>query len=461
MKRFLLLFIMGLFCTPLLYAQQHVKPGKNKKPVHAAKPKSNTHKQTHKTPQNKPGPAQAAQHLKPNSGLLDSIIRAHPELKKVIDAKALYRPQIIYTQINRDENNAPQFTDHYYLVDSTNYFYCASLVKLPCSVFALEKINGLGIKNLTRTTTMLTDSAGPCQHRFWTDTSARNWNPSVEHHIKKMLLVSDNNSYSRIFEFLKPPYLLKRMTELGHPTARIVHRFDVPCIGLGNHYFNPIRFVDDNNHIIYYQAADSMKEEIKPVFEHLAIGSPIYNKKKKLISAGKDFTKSNYLSLPMIHNFLRDLVFNDYRPVNQRFLLQGNDWQFLMRHLGMYPRESEWPRYDSLAYYDSYKKYFIYGCVTPLISTDTLRIFNIVGRAYGFSIDCAYIVDFRSNTEFLLSAVIYTNKRNSFGAGIYEYDQVGLPYLRELSLALYDLEKMRLRKREPDLKNVDLFRKQQ
>lgn len=462
MKPAFLLGIISILCAQLLNAQQKVKPGQAKKNVHASPSKTKAKNPTGKAPtHNKDKRPVVTQPVAKQSTLLDSVINAHPNLKKVIDAKALYRPQIIYTQINRDENNVPHFTDHYYLVDSTNYFYCASLVKLPCSVFALERINDLRIKNLTRSTTMLTDSAGPCQHRFWTDTSARNWHPSVEHHIKKMLLVSDNTSYSRIFEFLKPPYLLQRMKDLGHPTARIVHRFDVPCIGLGNRYFNPIRFVDDNDHILYYQPADSLREEIKPAFDHIEVGHTIYNKKKKVVSAGKDFTKSNYLSLPMIHNFLRDVVFNDFKPAASRFRLQGDDWQFLMRHLGMYPRESEWPRYDSLAYYDSYKKYFMYGCAVPYIDNDSLRIFNIVGRAYGFSIDCAYIVDFRTKTEFLLSAVIYTNKRNSFGAGNYEYEQVGLPYLRELSLALYDLEKSRLRTNEPDLKSVDLFRKKQ
>lgn len=394
-----------------------------------------------------------------NSPLLDSIIQAHPALKNIIAHKKEYRPQIIYTKIDRDSLNRPVFTEHYYLLDSTNYFYCASLVKLPCSIFALEKINKLRINGLSRATTMLTDSARLCQHRFWTDTSALSWQPSVEHHIKKMLLVSDNVSYSRIFEFLKTPYIHQRMKALGHPGARIVHRFDVPCIGLGNHYFNPIRFVDNENHILFYQPADSIKEELSPPLGKVIVGKNIYNRKKRLISEQKDFTKSNYLSLFMIHHVLRNLVFNEWLPKHQQYGLTDSDWTFLMRHLGMYPRESEWPRYDPRIYYDSYKKYFIYGCAVPLVEADTLRIFNIVGRAYGFQSDCAYIVDQRTGTEFMLSAVIYTNLRNGFRTGNYEYDTIGLPFLKELSLVLYSLEKGRKKKYAPQLEKVNFFKK--
>lgn len=394
-----------------------------------------------------------------NSALLDSVINAHPALKKVIAAKKIYRPQIIYTRINRDANNRPTFKNHTYLLDSNNYFYCASLVKLPCSVFALEKINALAINGLTRSSAMLTDSSGPCQKNFLTDTTSPGGLPSVEHHIRKMLLVSDNVSYSRVFEFLKPNYIQNRLTELGHPRARIIHRFDVSCIGEGNRHFNQIRFMDENNQLLYRQPADSLSEEFKPPFEKLVIGRKIYNRKKKLISDSKDFSKSNYLSLQMIHEFLRNLVFNEYQPKDKQFRITANDWEFLMKHLGMYPRESEYPRYNPKTYYDSFKKYFIYGSAVPSIESDTLRIFNIVGRAYGFEIDCAYIVDLRDNTEFMLSAVIYTNKRNSFGSGNYEYEQIGLPFLKELSLALYGLEKGRKRKNIPDLSKLNFYKK--
>lgn len=395
-----------------------------------------------------------------DSKLLDSIISAHPFLRSVAENKKTYQVQIIYTQINRDAANRPSFINHTYSLDSLNYFYCASLVKLPCAIFALEKINGLKLAGLSRNSPMLTDSAGPCQHRTWTDTTSENGYPSVEHHIKKMLLVSDNASYSRIYEFLNPKYINARLAEMGHPTARIVHRLDAACSGIGNDYVNPVRFLDAAGREVYSQRADTIKEPFPPAFKELIIGRDIYNKRKRLVSSRKDFTKSNYLSLQMVHTILRDLVFMDNVPEKNPFKITPSDRDFLLRHLGMYPRESQFPKYPKELYFDAFKKYFIYGNGQEPISGDSVRIFNIVGRAYGYMIDCAYIVNYRTKTEFMLSAVIYNNARNSFGTGVYEYYKIGLPFFKELSLALYALESRRKKAFLPNLDPVNFYRTQ-
>ena len=394
-----------------------------------------------------------------NSRLIDSILNSDSFLKKIAVAKKKHKLQIIYTQINRNADNFPSFKNYPYALDSLNYFYPASTVKLPCAIFALEKLNYLKIQGLNKTTYMQTDSAYLCQKKFRIDSSAQNGLPSIEHYIKKMFLVSDNNAYSRLFEFLTPMQINQGLRQLGHPTARIVHRLDPACVKGGNKYFNPITFLNDAGDTLYTQMADSLQEEFKMPFKNLNLGRNIYNKKKKLISEKKDFSKSNYLPLNIIHQTLRNLVFWDYLPENKRFNLSKDDQQFLVKYLGMYPKESDYPKYDTTIFIDSFKKYFIYGSSVKHIETDSLRIFNIVGRAYGFQIDCAYIVDFQSKIEFMLSTVIYTNSRNSFGSGKYEYDSIGLPFLKELSLALYRFEKNRNKKYLPNLNAFNFYKK--
>ena len=386
-----------------------------------------------------------------NSPLLDSIIQSHPLLKNIIDNKNKYKPQIIYTQINRDKNNVPKFKHFNYLVDSTNYFYCASLVKLPCSILALEKLNNLNINGLNKYSQMFTDSTNVCQTNFNVDTTAENKYPSVAHHIKKMLLVSDNFSYSRVFEFLNPKYIQPRLGELGYPNTRIVHRFDAQCRGNGNLYFNQVRFFDKDLKLIYTQKADTLFERFKNSLGEIIVGRDIRNKKNRVISQKKDFSKSNYMPLTTIHSILQRLLFQSYFPKQQQFNITNNDWQLIVKHLGMMPKESEYPKYNKKLYYDSFKKYFIYGSTVPTINQDTLRIFNIVGQAYGYVVDCAYIINQKTKTEFMLSAVIYCNEKNSFGTGAYEINSVGMPYLKELSLALYNYERNRKKKNLPNL----------
>lgn len=393
-----------------------------------------------------------------NSKLLEKIIQSNITLKKVIDNKAEYRPQIIYTEINRDKDNKPSFTNHYYLLDSTNYFYCASLVKLPTSIIALEKINDLHIDGLNKDSYMFTDNAYPCQTTCVKDTSSESGFPSLANYIKKMLLVSDNFSYSRVYEFLNPKYIQDRMQKLGYPNARIVHRFDPSCKGEANQTINPVRFLDKKMNMIYHQEADAAYRSFPSPLGTIVMGQDVYNKKKKLISEKKDFTNSNYLPLSNIHSILQRLIFQNYLPEKDKYHITKEDWNFLVKLLGMYPRESDYPRYNSKTYHDSFKKYFIYGNKVKEINSDSMRVFNVIGYSYGFIVDCAYIVNFKNKTEYMLSSVLYTNKRNSFGSGAYEYEQTGIPFLKELSLELYKREVNRKKEHLPDLSEFNLYK---
>ncbi len=393
-----------------------------------------------------------------NSPLLASLISGDPILKNIIDKKETYKPQIIYTQIDRDKNNDPIFTDHTYLLDSTNYFYCASLVKLPCSILALEKLNELNINGLNKHTYMFTDKTIACQTAVNKDTSSASGYPSIEHYIKKMVLISDNSSYSRVFEFLNPKYIHKKLNAYGYPQVRIVHRFDPICKPEVNHIMNQVRFFDPNLELVYKQDADPKFTSLPNPLGTIILGQDIYNKKKKLVSEKKDFTYSNYIPLSNVHSILKRLLFHNHLPEKNRFNITHSDWAFLVKHIGMYPREAGYPHYDPKQFDDSFKKYFIYGNKVKVIDSDTLRVFNMIGYSYGFLVDCAYIVNYKTKTEFMLSAVLYTNSRNSFGSGSYEYESIGIPYLKELSTEIYKLEAKRRKTYEPDLSEFDFYR---
>jgi disulfide oxidoreductase YuzD len=59
-------------------------------------------------------------------------------LNTVLDNPEKYKLQVIYTQIDRNENNEPEFKDFTIKLDDEKYFYPASTVKLPTSILALE-----------------------------------------------------------------------------------------------------------------------------------------------------------------------------------------------------------------------------------------------------------------------------------------------------------------------------------
>src|SRR5436190_1801737 len=90
--------------------------------------------------------------------LLHLMSTEKENFKYILDHREVLEIQIIYTQINRDANNRPVFKSFYFNVDSTNYFYPASTVKLPLVLLSMEKLNELKVDGLDKNTPMYHDS---------------------------------------------------------------------------------------------------------------------------------------------------------------------------------------------------------------------------------------------------------------------------------------------------------------
>ena len=83
--------------------------------------------------------------------------------------------QIIYTQIDRRKNGKPEFTDHYFNVNDSSYFYPASTVKLPVAILALQKLNELKIAGLDKKSTMISEADHSGQTEVYNDPSLTRW----------------------------------------------------------------------------------------------------------------------------------------------------------------------------------------------------------------------------------------------------------------------------------------------
>lgn len=163
--------------------------------------------------------------------------------KRVLADPSTYEVQIVYTQINRSVTNYPKLRTYTYRSDPTLYFYPASTVKLPVSVFALEKLNELHIAGLNKHTPLTIDSAYKRQTAVRHDETAQNTHPSIGHYIKKIMLVSDNDAFNRLYEFLGQKAINDRLQkyELNH--SRIVHRLSVGDTEETARHTNPFTFI--------------------------------------------------------------------------------------------------------------------------------------------------------------------------------------------------------------------------
>jgi hypothetical protein len=245
-----------------------------------------------------------------------------------------------------------------------------------------------------------------------------------------MLLISDNDAYSRIYEFLGQEYINKKLAEKGYKNIRIIQRFDSNCNALANRYTNPVSFYNEAGKCIYNQPLQSNTIKYENPAGTIKRGIAYMNSAGKLIQEPKDFTNMNCMTLQDINDILKVIIFPD--AANRHFDLTKEDYIFLYNYLSMYPRESDSPRYDYKKFEDSYKKYLMYGSYHKKIQDNNLRIFNVVGQSYGYLSDCAYIIDFDKKIEFFLSASIYVNEDGVMNDGKYDYKTVGFPFFTDL-----------------------------
>ncbi len=373
--------------------------------------------------------------------MLDSVIN-HPET---------FELQIFYTQIDRDSANRPSFTSHYYGIDTNSYFYPASTVKMPAAFLALEKLNELNIDGLTKYSAMLTDSADYGQTRVTEDTTSESGMPSVAHYIKKIFLVSDNDAFNRLYEFLGQEYLNDKLHQKGYDQLHIVHRLAIFNTPEQNRMTNPVSFYD-NAKVLYQQELTESSRDFLVQTQNVRKGVG-FMRNDSLINEPKDFTQNNFVAARTLQDMLKAVIFPEAIPKDQRFNLTEDDYQFLYRYMSQLPTETSFPNYAADTtenYYDSYSKFFLFGDTQESLPKN-IRIFNKIGMAYGYLTDNAYIVDLESNTEFLLTSVINVNENQILNDGVYEYDEVGLPFLAELGRAIFEYELSRERPHLPDL----------
>jgi hypothetical protein len=378
--------------------------------------------------------------------------KGSPQLLSVLQQPDRYRFQLIYTKIDRDKKNVPHFEHYTYRLNKDEYFNPASMVKMPLAFLALEKLNRLKIKDVNKFTPMFIDSAMPPQTKVVSDSSAANGLPSIVHYIKKVFIVSDNDAYNRLYEFLGQQYINERLWKMGYKDIRITRRF-VRMDEEQNRHTNPIRFVKDDKSV-YYQPPVYSKIQFD-FSKKILIGNAHYNRDEQLINSPMDFTTHNNAPLKDLQQLMQSVLFPSSVPKKQRFDLTKEDYKLLYRYMSQLPFESAHPKYDTTEFFDSYTKFFMFKADSAKIPS-YIRVFNKTGWSYGFLTDVAYIVDFKNNVEFMLSGVIYVNRDGILNDDKYEYKQTGYPFFKEVGNIIYEYELNRLRKYKPDLKEFQL-----
>lgn len=392
--------------------------------------------------------------LSAHDNFFHQLFSQYPELfDTVLQQKKEYRLQIIYTEINRNKDGRPTFTTHTFDADSY-YYYTASMVKLPASILSLEKIHQLKPYGVSMHHRMVLDTL-LCDGLNRDNTMQSAPVTSIAQYIKEMLLVSNNFAFNPLYDFLGQDYFNKRLHELGYTNAIIANRFS-SCDSIDNRIGNPVSILDSNCKVLYSQPATynnyspAYRGKLNPLVGNAYLGDGMLRKQPK------NFTYANYIPLTELHRLLIHLMFPEEQ--HPGFNLADKDYAYFKHCMGLLPRESAYPIYNPNDYPDNLMKFFM-GFTDDNQMPSNIRIFNKVGQAYGFTTDCSYIIDTLNDVDFFLSCSMYTNKDGILNDGVYEYDQVALPFFHHLFDAVYEYELLRKRKAPvnltlPDFKDI-------
>lgn len=383
---------------------------------------------------------------------LERILAAQgPAFDSILAQPEVYEVQIIYTQIDRDAQQRPHFTSFYWNVDSTRYFYPASMVKMPLALLALEQVNQLKKKHypgLSKDTPYRLDSVLAFQQNYSEAPKAPAGKPTLAQDIREIFVVSDNLAYNHLFEFLGREHINKTLREKGYTRTGIVHRFNFP--GRDNRFSSPITFFGDD-FLLHQPEQFDPNTWINPQ-QHLIKGKGYIDGQGALVEQPFDFATKNWFALTDMEKMLRAIMFPKAVPEQNRFDLTEEDYLFVRHYMGIFPRECDYPKYDSTQFWDGYGKYFLWAGAKAR-QDGSVRVFDKLGGAYGALTDVAYIVDFENKVEFILAATIHCNSDGVYNDNRYDYTTIGYPFLAQLGQAVLAHERQRKRKIQPDLSN--------
>ena len=347
----------------------------------------------------------------------------NPLIKSVYQNNEKHNLQILYTEIKKDSAGHPELIEHQFQVDDTKYFYPASTMKLPIVVLTLQRLNELRNESInadvdSRISISFDDTKR--EEETFTDL------------IAKIFLVSDNSASNVLINFLGYDYFNEQMKNIGLSNTVL------------NHKFNPDPFVKNNWNVKNDEGRTISSSSAQTLIEHnktsnLKQGNAhIANGEKK--KAPLDFRFKNRSSLRDLDGVIKRIIYPELFDEKSRFNLTDDDYNFLRYWMSRFTYEDIGREYiQDSTYFDSYNKFFIYGDITSRIDRK-IRVYNKLGQAYGTLTDISYIKNYEDNIEFFLSATIYVNDNEIMNDDVYEYDDLGIPFLAELARQFYKFE---------------------
>ncbi len=342
---------------------------------------------------------------------LDTLIAFDPK----------FRFQMVYTPIIEGEFGET------YSFQTENYYYPASLVKIPTALVALEKMERLGI---TLDDILVLDTSETCGSVKFVELS-RSKKITFRQMFTELLVVSDNHFYNALYHFVTPEELNKRLKELGHDGTHIYRAF-TGCDKIQQLHTFPYE-VRTQKGGLRYEAKDVWMDssELNNAYtytENRWFGSHHENAEGDIVQGPYDMNFMPELPLLELQKMMQALILPNAVEEHLRWSISEEHRTFIMELMQKVPSEIRSCHRDLSKWENNTYKY----AVPSIDGERSSRTYSKLGLSYGFASETVYVKSPNGKGDFLLSYSVYVNENDTVNDGKYEYEEVARPFAEKL-----------------------------
>lgn len=358
-------------------------------------------------------------------------------LGKVASQAKGYRLQVFCTLV--DASGAEPAFQHFAChAPNREYFNPASTVKLPAAIIALKQMEALGTNRVGVHTPLhyiaRPEYCSPERSRLYPGAPEP---LTLNNLLALALTVSDDDAYNALYDFSGRARLHEELKRMGFPEVRLLQKFDPACSPEECRHAPEIQFKDPSGAILQNlpRRSDSLVRQW-PAGIDARVGTGFRTNEGKMLNGPRDFNGSNWFPLSDLHRLMGMVFFPDAFPEAQQPNLSPSSDSLLRAQLRQLPAQSGISKLARPPYHSAWTQYFFCGNKPGMVPPDTLEVYNIVGQAYGFLSECAWIYNPRTGKGMVLTAGLYVNQDGILNDGQYEYEAIGFPFLQALSTAI-------------------------
>ncbi len=289
------------------------------------------------------------------------------------------------------------------------YFYPASSVKTCAAIAALAQLKlesdrvgePLGLDTPLRFHPLFPDD----RMEDSDPSHVANGTITAGHDMRKVFLVSDNGAYNHLYELAGNERVNAAMRRAGLTRTRILHRLSEFRSAEDQLRTPRIDLLDGpaGQVLATIPARTSLFAETNDDLTGISIGTA-HTRGDDVIDGPMSFARKNFMPLRELLDMNVMLLRPDIEiPRRGGFDLSTGERAFIAEAMAAAPRESRDPVYDVTDFPDDYSKFLAPGLL-ELRDTGELTVRDKVGRAYGFSVTNAEVVDARFFVNFLVSS---------------------------------------------------------